>query len=67
MTVIRWNGSDVALNDDEADFLAGLKSQHASGEITAAELAAQVKTLMGLKTRFDATMLDRKTSEALGL
>lgn len=67
MTTIRWNGANVALNDDEAEFLAGLKRQHEYGEITQTELAQQVKTLMRIKTTFDASMIDQETAKGLGL
>lgn len=64
--MIRWNGADVALNDDESDFLAGLKDQHDAGTITSEQLSTQVKTLMRLKTSFDASMLDEKDAKELG-
>lgn len=67
MTTIKWNGADVALNDEEADFLEGLKRQQEAGVITAIELAKQVKTLMALKTTFDATMLTQQEEKELGL
>jgi hypothetical protein len=67
VTTIRWDGANVELNEDEAEFLDGLKRQHEAGVITQTELANQVKTLMRLKTAFDAEMLDPQAAKELGL
>lgn len=66
MTTMQWDGQDVELNDEEVAFMKGLRSQYEQGEITSVELAAQVRTLMNIKTTFDATMLDEETVAAMG-